>query len=444
LSASHEVVLAEAKLAPPRMRSQTIERPRVTRALDAGAPALTLVAAPAGYGKTTAVRAWCAHRKVPVAWVTLDASDNDPARLWRYVITAVDRVHRGLARAALARLDVPGASIESAIDELMNSVAGLGQDLVIVLDDLHRVTDSGCLASIDYGLEDLPSNARAVLLTRVDPALRLARLRAGGALTEVRTTELGFTVHETRELVVGRGGVPLEPGEVEMLHRRTDGWPAALVLAALWLRQVDDVPRGVREFGGDHRFVVDYLSNEVLELLPANSRSFLLQASVLGQFTAELCDGVLERSDSAAVLSELERLNLFVHALERGGWFRLHSMFAEFGRARLTSLEPDAAAEIHRRAAHWLHARGLPIEAVKHAAATSDHATVAEILSEHRQLLIQGGAPPNFAELGACTARAPAPGSSRAGRLRGHRRANARRAHDRATPTAWVGGPRTG
>jgi len=186
-SRTDAMVLAEAKLAAPQMRSQTIDRPRIMGALDADAGvALTLVAAPPGDGKTTAVRAWCAARKAAVAWVTLDASDNALARLWRYVATAVDRVRQGLGRGALARLDVAGAPIEGPIDELMNSVAGLGRELVIVLDDLQRVTDSECLASIDYALEGLPSNARVVLLTRVNPNLRLAQLRAGGALTELR------------------------------------------------------------------------------------------------------------------------------------------------------------------------------------------------------------------------------------------------------------------
>ena len=181
------VPLAEAKLAVPSVHHGVVDRPRVHRALDAGLDgSVTLVAAPAGYGKTTAVRAWCAARGGALAWVTLDAGDDDPGRLWRYVATAVDRVRPGLGVGALRRLGVVGSPIEAAVDELMNGISGLGSELVVVLEDLHEVTSEECLASIDYALGHLAPNARVVLSARVDPALRLSRLRAAGALVEVR------------------------------------------------------------------------------------------------------------------------------------------------------------------------------------------------------------------------------------------------------------------
>src|SRR5206468_6988489 len=162
----------------------------------------------------------------------------------------------------------------------------------------------------------------------------------------------------------------------------SDLWPAALVLAGLWLRSVDNPGRAVREFGADQRFVAEYLSNEVFASLDDDVGSFLQEIAVLGRFTAELCDGVLDRSDSASVLAELDRSNLFLLPLERGGWFRIHSLFAEFAAARLASVEPGAAPRIHRRAAEWLRSRGLPVEAVEHAAAAGDHELVAELLAE--------------------------------------------------------------
>jgi LuxR family transcriptional regulator, maltose regulon positive regulatory protein len=382
----------EAKLAAPSRRAGTVLRPRIMHALDAGeGSALTLLAAPAGYGKTTAVRDWCASRQAAFAWVTLDAGDIDPVRLWTYAATAVDRVRAGLGRGALQRLRVPGAGIETAVDELMNGVAAFGEELVLVLDDLQSVTDAECLASVDYALEHLPATARLIAITRTDPALRLARLRSRGSLAELRASELAFTAAEARELLVDRCHVGLDSREIEVLCERTEGWPAALFLAALWLQRVEDPGRAVREFGGDNRFVADYLSQEALGSLDDDTRSFLLRAAVLGRFTADLCDGVLGRSDSASVLAELERSNLFVLRLERGGWFRVHSLLAEFAGLELAALEPGTEFEIHRHAARWLLAWGLPVEAAEHAHAAGDHELVAELLVENHMALIRSG-----------------------------------------------------
>jgi ATP/maltotriose-dependent transcriptional regulator MalT len=351
-----------------------------------------LVAAPAGYGKTTAVRAWCAGRDSASAWVTLDASDNDPVRLWRYVATAVDRVREGLGRGALRRLGVAGAPVEVAVDELMNDAGTLGRELVLVLDDLDAVTSEECLSSIDHALGHLPSNVHLVLVTRVDPALRLARLRAAGELVEVRADELAFTPAEARELLVVLGRLELGAEEIGVLVERTEGWPAALVLAWLWLRTVEDPAGEVRAFGGDNRFVAEYLSGEVFASLDRDTCAFLYGVAVLGDFTAEMCDAVLDRDDSAAMLVEVERSDLFVSRLERGGWFRIHSLFADYARTRLASLEPGAPAVIHRRAAVWLRSQGWAVEAVGHAAAAGEHELVAELMVEHHLALIRSGA----------------------------------------------------
>lgn len=384
--------LAEAKLAAPRQRSGMLARPRIEQLIETSADAaVTLVSAPAGYGKTTAVRAWSATTEAAVAWVTLDAGDNDPARLWTYVATAVDRIRGDLGRRALKRLGVPGASLEAAVDELMNAIAGFGGELAIVLDDLHTVTDDDCIASLAYAIEQVPRSARLILMTRADPALPLARLRGCGALIDLRAGELALTAAEMRALLVDRGGLALDDNDIQILRQRTEGWPAAVYLAALWLRGVDDQQRAVRDFGGDHRFVAQYLSQEVLAALDPEERSFLLRVSALGRFTADLCDAVLLRSDSAAMLEELEQSNLFVLPLERREWFRVHALFGEFARARLEATEPGAEVQIHRRAASWLHSRGLLVEATEHAAAAGDHKAVAALLSEYRHALIRSG-----------------------------------------------------
>ena len=384
--------LVEAKLAPPRLRPELVERPRILRALDAGeGAALTLVAAPAGYGKTTAVRAWCASRGASLAWVTLDAGDNDPVRLWTYVATAVDRVREGLGRSAIQRLRAPGTPVEDAVAELTNGIAAFGHELVVVLDELEAVTDPECLATIDHAVEQLPQTARLVVIARTDPSLSLARLRVRGALAELRAGELAFTTAEVRQLLASRGHLRLDSAELEMLCERTEGWPAAIELATLWLQGVDDPGSVVRDFRGNHRFVADFLSHEVLDALDEETRSLMLRASVLGRFTAELCDAVLGRSDSAAALERLERSNLFVTRLEHGGWYRIHPLFAEFAIYQLGSVEPEAATEIHRRAAAWLVSRDLPVEAAEHAAAAGDFERVAELLTEYHLVLLRHG-----------------------------------------------------
>jgi LuxR family maltose regulon positive regulatory protein len=385
--------LIEAKLALPRRPSALIERWRIRQTLESGGRStLTLVAAPAGYGKTSSVSDWCSKTGASLAWVSLDPADNDPIRLWTYVATAVDRVRRGLGQRALQRLKAPGGSLEEVVDALMDGIAVFGGELIVVLDDLHVLTDTECLSSIDYALLHLPPNARLVVVTRVEPALSLDWLRAGGQLTELRARELAFTLAEAHELLVVCGHLPLERDDVEALVEHTEGWPAALVLAGLWLQKVGEPSEAARRFGGSHRFVAAYLSSEVLGALDDDRRSFLHGLSVLGAFTPALCDHVLGRTDSAAQLADLERSLLFVSRSEHGEWFRMHPLFAEYARAELARLEPTAAAAIHRRAADWLRSRGLAFEAAEHATAAGDHELAAQILVEFQLPLIRHGA----------------------------------------------------
>jgi LuxR family transcriptional regulator, maltose regulon positive regulatory protein len=383
--------LAEARLAAPRVRAGAVARPRILEALRAGEDAaLTLVAAPPGYGKTTALSAWSAAVHAAVVWVTLDTGDNDPVRLWTYIATGVDRVRNGLGRRTLQRLSVAGTPIEAAVDELLNALAIFGEQTVIVLDDLHAITDAESLASIEYALTHLPPSTRLIATTRSDPALGLPALRARGALAEVRAADLAFTASEAHELLVDRGHIELGMAEIETLYRRTEGWPAALVLAGIWLRTLDDPRAAVAEFGGHNRFVAEYLSQVALGALDDDVRGFLLRASVLGRFTPELCDDVLGRSDSASVLAELEQSNLFVLRLERG-WFRIHSLFAEYARSQLTSRDPGSEAEINWRALRWYRARGLVVEALDLAFAAAEYEVAAELLVEQVRPLFRSG-----------------------------------------------------
>ncbi len=261
--------------------------------------------------------------------MTLDAADDDPVRLWAHLATAVERLGEGLGARALACLGVRGAPVETAVDELMNGLVAYGRPVAIVLDDLHAVGSERSLRSIAHAIERLPANARVLASTRSEPAISVARLRARGALMEIRARELAFTVDEARELIV-REGIELSSESVELLVERTEGWPAGLYLAALWLRDLDDPDEGVRAFAGSARHVADYLTDEVLTALAPETRDFLLRTSVLGRFTPELCDAVLGREDSAAVLAELARSNMFLVALDaRGEWYRYHHLFGE-------------------------------------------------------------------------------------------------------------------
>ena len=384
--------LAETKLLPPRLRAEMIARPHVQAALERADVKLTLVAAPPGYGKTVAARTWHAGTATgEVAWVTLDVGDNDPLRFWRYVASAVDRVRGGLGRSALQRLRTPGGVLESAVIELVNGVATLRAPLTVVLDDFQCITALECLESIDFALERLPPTVRLMILTRSDPSLSLSRLRASGALAEVRAGDLAFTSDEANQLLVERGGLALGLEEVDLLRERTEGWPGALYLALLWLRGVENPHEAVREFGGNHRFVADYLNHEILGSLDEASRLFLLRTSVLGHFTAGLCDYAFEQCDARAILETLEHSNLLVARLEHGGWFRVHPLFAEFAESQLESRDPGAALEIHRRAAIWFLEQGLVPDAVEHAAAAHDYELLATIVSDHHLAAIRSG-----------------------------------------------------
>ena len=387
--AGHGLGVIEPKLMLPRIHAGMVRRRRLLELLDDhGASSLSVLDAGVGYGKTTLVRSWCIERPEPVIWMTLDPADDDPVRLWMHLATGVDRLDRGLGARALKRLGVRGVQVETAVDELMNGLVAYGRPVTIVLDDLHAVRSEASLSSIGYAIERLPAGVRLVVSTRSDPAVGLAKLRASRALTEVRARELAFTVDEARELLI-REGVELSGEGVDLLVERTEGWPAGLYLAALWLRDLDDPDAGVRAFAGSARHVADYLTSEVVSALPGEIRDFLVRTSVLGRFTPDLCDAVLGRNDSATVLAQLARSNMFLVALDaRAQWYRYHRLFGELLQLELGR---DAARELRRRASAWCRADGLVEDAIEYAAAAGDAETVAEVLVETHLRFIRGG-----------------------------------------------------
>ena len=373
----------------PRVHPGTLRRGRLLELLDGdGNSALTLLDAGVGYGKTTLLRSWCAERPEPVIWMTLDVADDDAVRLWTHLATGVERLGEGLGLRALSSLRARGASVDTAVDEVMNGLAAYGRAVTIVLDDLHCVRSEEALRSIAHAAKRLPLNARLLASTRSDPAIGLARLRARRALMEIRAGELAFTVDEAAEMMA-REGIDLSAEGLEALVDRTEGWPAGVYLAALWLRDLDDPNDGVRAFAGTARHVGEYLAEEALTALAPETRDFLARTSVLGRFTPELCDAVLDREDSASVLAELARSNMFLVALDaRAEWYRYHHLFREVLRLEV---DRDLALQLRRRAAEWCSAQGLVEDAIEYAAAGGDAEAVCQLLLEHHLEFIWGG-----------------------------------------------------
>lgn len=380
-------VLLDTKLHAPDPRPGVVSRPGLMAALGRPGTRLTLVDAPAGWGKTTLLGQWRAQDPLerPFAWVSLDPADADPVRFWSYVIEALCRTVPDLDGddELQAALRVPGLDPQAlALPELINRLSRLrGPQTVLVLDDYHMVGNPEIDADLGFLVEHLPPALHVAVATRVDPALPLARLRARGEMSEIRMAQLRFRSDEAVALLESE--VPeLAPADAERLFERTEGWAAGLYLAALSLRGRRDVTGFVDEFAGDHRMVVDYLGSEVLRELPERPRRFLLQTALLERLSGPLCEAVTGEPDAALVLQELERTNTFVIPLDdRRGWYRYHHLFGELLRHELAAGEPaDAVRELHRRAGNWFADNGFEDEAVEHLLASGDMQAVADVV----------------------------------------------------------------
>ena len=378
--------LLTTKLHPPRRRRGTVERRRLTDRTSGELPALVLVSAPAGFGKTTFLSQLIASDPARrTAWLALDAGDNDPAVFWSYLTGAVRALDDDVATGADAGLaGIDGGNDGGAPDAaaaLLNHLAARPGPVLLVLDDYHVIEAPEIHQVLAFLVEHLPENAHLVLAGRADPPLPLARLRARGDLLEIRAADLRFTQEEATAYFGESAGLTLTPSEVEAVEARTEGWAAALQLAALSMQGREDPGAFIAEFAGDDRFVVDYLAEEVLERQPPDVRRFLLETSVLDRLTAELCDAVTGRDEGRAMLAHLDRANLFLVALDdRRGWFRYHHLFADVLRARLLAETPGDVDELHRRASAWYEAAGEPAAAVGHALAGHDVEVAARLI----------------------------------------------------------------
>ena len=377
--------MVESKLHRPPVRESWIDRTRLLQVMMRSVRhPVTLVCAPAGYGKTTLVAQWLQREDLPAtAWVSLDSGDNDPDRLWSHVAGALERAGCVLPVADPVRVldGTPSGQPRALLWAITTALAAAPEDLVLVLDDFHFVQSPERHTEVETLISSLPEHAHLVITSRADPGLRLGRLRVSHDLVELRAEHLGFTVVEAREMLAHQG-VTLTDDSLVQLVERAEGWPAALYLAALSLAGRTDADDFVRRFSGGNRFIGDYLIEEVLSRQPERLRDFILGTSVLGQLTAELCDHVLERTDSATVLRNLERANLFLVPLdEQSRWFRFHNLFRAVALSELELTRPTDVDVLHARAGDWFSAHGDVSHAIEHwlsAGRTQEAATLVQ------------------------------------------------------------------
>jgi ATP/maltotriose-dependent transcriptional regulator MalT len=386
---SGQDVLLATKLHVPQPPPGFVPRRRLVEALNQGlARGRVLVCAPAGFGKTALLADWARGSGRRVAWLGLDGGDSDPARFWRYAVAALDRARPGLA----GRVGPPPPrSFEGLVTALINELAGdPGPDeVLLVLDDYHLVDSGPVHESVVFLLENLPPALRVVVSGRADPPLPLARLRARGQLAELRAADLRFTAGEAAALLGEAAGPGLPGTAVAALVARTEGWAAGLQLAGLSLRGHADAAGFVAAFSGSHRFVLDYLADEVLDGQPGQVRAFLLETSVLERLSGELCDAVTGRSGSQTMLRDIERAGLFLVPLDEvRGWWRYHQLFADLLHARLQAEQPGRVQALYRAAAAWCDEHDLADDAVRYALAAGDAAWAARLVERHVEALL--------------------------------------------------------
>ena len=391
VAASERDVLLATKLHVPGSRPGLVPRPRLAERLDEGlGRGVVLVCAPAGYGKTVLLAEWAQHGRFPAAWLSLDPGDNDPARFWRHVVAALERVRPRITGRVGPLLGPPAPpSFEGLVTALINELAAPPGDdeALLVLDDYHVIDSEPVHGSLGFLLEHRPPGLDLVLASRSDPPLALARLRARGQLAELRAAELRFTADETATLLqqmAAGTGAALTDADVAALTARTEGWAAGLQLAGLSLRGQPDVAGFVAAFTGSHRYVLDFLAEEVLDRQDEELRTFLLETSVLERLSGPLCDAITGRAGSRALLDQVEREGLFLMPLDEvRGWWRYHHLFADLLRARLQQAQPGHVAVLHRNAVAWYEEHGLADDAIRHAVAAGEMLRTARLVEQH-------------------------------------------------------------
>lgn len=384
--------LLHTKLTLPVFHAHFLPRPQLVQRLQSGMTnRLVLLSAAAGSGKTTLLSEWARRSSSVVAWLALDADDNDPVRFWSYVVAALQQASLDSVAYLLQGLrSLPLASLQSLLVELINVLDAEQRDIVLILDDYHLLDAPPIHESLVFFLTHLPPHVHLVLASRSEPPFPLAKLRAKGSLLELRSADLRFTPAEATAFLRESQQLPLKPAEVQALVERTEGWAAGLRLASLALQKHADASRFISQFTGSHHSVLEYLLSDVLEHQPEHVRRFLARTSVLGRFTASLCDAVTGEQNGRAMLTYLEQKNLFVRSLDdEGVWYRYHHLLAEALSSRLHQDQPELFCAVHQRASEWHERHDLPEKAILHALASTDFERAADLLECHVARLLQ-------------------------------------------------------
>lgn len=377
--------LLTTKLFAPRLRRKFVPRPRLTGRLDMGLQRkLTLISAPAGFGKTTLAAEWLNETPHPVTWFSLDETDNDPARFLTYFVAALQKVNPAIGTATQAMLQAPQPPApEVLLTALINDIAATPAPFVLVIDDYHAIQTLTIHQHLIFLLDHLPAQMHIVLISREDPPFPLSRLRARGQMTDIRQADLRFTEEETRDFAQRVMQVALTTDDITTLHACTEGWVTGLQFAALSMQHDSDVHRLLQSLTGDNRYILDYLMDEVFQRQPVEVQDFLLKTSVLERFSAPLCDAVTGQKESDVILLALERSNLFIVSLDEvRQWYRYHHLFSDLLRRRLEAASTDRATivALHRKASQWYAANGFPADALHHALHGADWAAATDLL----------------------------------------------------------------
>lgn len=362
--------LLQTKFYIPAIRNELIARPRLINKLNQGLHGkLSLISAPAGFGKTTLISHWLGQMHHPTAWLSLDDTDNDPVRFLTNFTGALHQVLPGIGQYFQISLQTrQQASNEFVLVSLINRIAALPAKTVLVLDDYHRIKDEGIHQAMDFLIQHLPQQLHLVITSRADPPLSLSRLRARGEMTELRSHDLRFDHFEATAFLKQSLSPKLSAAQVQSLEAKTEGWAAGLKMAALSLQRHEDIPRFIEAFSGCNRYIYDYLAEEVLERQPPEIQSFLMQTAILERMTAPLCDALTGNGNSQVTLSQLEQANLFLVSLDDDRrWYRYHHLFADFLRQRLAQTQPNRTDALHQRACAWYAAHEFTAEAIEHA-----------------------------------------------------------------------------
>lgn len=391
--------LLAIKLFPPVIKPGVVSRPRLLDYLTSGFKEnrkLTFISAPAGYGKTTLAAEWLASLSGSIllpeseqafddySWLTLDQFDNDPVRFFSYWLAALQKVDKTIGQRfgnLLILSQIPSPS--QMMDELINDITQINKKVIIVFDDFHLMSNPFITESLDYFIDHQPAQIHLVLITRTDPQLSLSRLRARGQMTEVRARDLRFTKIETHQFLTQTMINPLSDELIQMLDLRTEGWPTGLQLASMALQNIHDVEAFINNFHGSHRYVLDYLAEEVMNQQSEAIRTFLCKTSILEQFNAPLCDTITGYKNSQSILHQIQKSNLFLIPLDNENvWYRYHHLFADYLRVGLTKTESN---ELHKNATVWFEENGSVFEAMHHALLTSDFEFIADLMERSLQ-----------------------------------------------------------